>query len=108
MRIALASFVLMASLVGSVTASCPLGDVNKDCQVDLQDLSLLAEQWLAPPDSSVDLNGDDSINMVDLALLAESWHEAGIAIVINEVLASNATTTKDPQGQYDDWIELYN
>jgi hypothetical protein len=108
MRIALASFVLMASLVGSVTASCPLGDVNKDCQVDLQDLSLLAEQWLAPPDSSVDLNGDDSVNMVDLALLAESWHEAGIAIVINEVLASNATTTKDPQGQYDDWIELYN
>ncbi len=108
MRIALASFVLTASLVSSVTASCPLGDVNKDCQVDLQDLSLLAEQWLAPPDSSVDLNGDDSVNMVDLTLLADNWYRAGIPLVINEVLTSNATITKDPQGQYDDWIEIYN
>ncbi len=29
-------------------------------------------------------------------------------IVINEVLASNATVGADPQGEYDDWIELYN
>jgi len=29
-------------------------------------------------------------------------------IVINEVLASNRSTNRDPQRQYDDWIELYN
>ena len=29
-------------------------------------------------------------------------------IVINELLASNSTGTKDEKGQYDDWIELYN
>ncbi len=29
-------------------------------------------------------------------------------VVINEVLASNSHTGTDPQGQYDDWIELYN
>ena len=29
-------------------------------------------------------------------------------IVLNEIMASNATTQKDPSGQYDDWIELYN
>jgi hypothetical protein len=29
-------------------------------------------------------------------------------VVINEVLASNSNTTKDPQNEYDDWIELYN
>ena len=29
-------------------------------------------------------------------------------MVINEVLASNGHTLTDPQGQYDDWIELYN
>ena len=29
-------------------------------------------------------------------------------VVINEVLASNASTLADPQGEYDDWIELYN
>jgi len=29
-------------------------------------------------------------------------------IVINEILASNRTTNRDPQRQYEDWIELYN
>ncbi len=30
------------------------------------------------------------------------------AVVINEVLASNATTNADEDGDYEDWIELYN
>ena len=29
-------------------------------------------------------------------------------VLINEVLASNATTHPDPQGQYDDWVEIIN
>jgi hypothetical protein len=29
-------------------------------------------------------------------------------IRINEVMASNDTRVADPQGEYDDWIELYN
>ena len=29
-------------------------------------------------------------------------------IVINEIMASNTKTAKDPLGEYDDWIELYN
>jgi len=29
-------------------------------------------------------------------------------IVINEVMADNTTTIRDPQGEYDDWIELRN
>ena len=33
---------------------------------------------------------------------------ASPALLINEVMASNSTTAKDPQGQYDDWVELYN
>jgi len=32
----------------------------------------------------------------------------GISVAINEVMASNGATKPDPQGQYDDWIELYN
>jgi hypothetical protein len=31
-----------------------------------------------------------------------------ISVVINEVMASNGTTKPDPQGQFDDWIEIYN
>jgi len=29
-------------------------------------------------------------------------------VVINELMARNATTIADPQGEYDDWIELFN
>jgi len=34
--------------------------------------------------------------------------EKGVALVINEVMASNNTTKPDPQGQFDDWIEIHN
>ncbi len=30
------------------------------------------------------------------------------SIVINELMASNLTYSADPQGQFDDWVELYN
>jgi hypothetical protein len=33
---------------------------------------------------------------------------AGRSLYLNEVMAANSTTIKDPQGQYDDWIELHN
>ena len=29
-------------------------------------------------------------------------------VVINELMASNGATLRDGQGQYDDWVELYN
>lgn len=31
-----------------------------------------------------------------------------LPLVINELMASNSTYLQDPQGQYDDWIEIYN
>ncbi|MGE5295232.1 MAG: CotH kinase family protein [Solirubrobacterales bacterium] len=33
---------------------------------------------------------------------------AGAGVVINEVMAKNVATLADPQGEYDDWIELKN
>ncbi len=41
-------------------------------------------------------------------LAADPWPETGIPLVINEFMASNTSVIRDPQGQYDDWIELYN
>jgi hypothetical protein len=74
----------------------------------MEDLSLMAERWLEPPESTADLNGDDCVDMLDFGLFAEDWHEAGIPLVINEVLVSNASIMPDPQGEYEDWIEIYN
>ncbi|MDI6451203.1 lamin tail domain-containing protein [Anaerobaca lacustris] len=32
----------------------------------------------------------------------------GVSVVLNELQASNVQTVKDPQGEYEDWIELHN
>ncbi len=45
-------------------------------------------------------------SLTDFALSAD--HQTDITLVINELMASNGSTIKDPQGQYDDWIEIYN
>jgi len=58
---------------------------------------------------AVYLNSNNMINTANLALLADPpSREGGTSIVINEFMASNNSSIQDPQGQYDDWIELYN
>jgi hypothetical protein len=39
---------------------------------------------------------------------AEQGDQAGTPLAINELMASNSSVIPDPQGQYDDWIEIYN
>jgi len=41
-------------------------------------------------------------------VVADIWQETGVPLVINEFMASNGNSVRDPQGQYDDWIEIYN
>ena len=94
-------------------AVCPAGDLNGDCKVNFLDISLFAEQWLEPSDISsepnyADLDGVGGVNMSDFALLSKHWHEIGNPLVINELMASNSKCCMDPQGEYDDWIEIYN
>jgi hypothetical protein len=43
-----------------------------------------------------------------IAYLTGSANAAEIPLAINELMASNNTTIQDPQGQYDDWIEIHN
>jgi len=115
MKISLLSLVLGVALLGfpmeslrTVKADCPIGDLNGDCQVNFLDIKVFAEQWLVPPESSADLDRDDEVDMSDFALLAEQWHQRGIPLAINEFMASNSSFIRDPQGQYDDWVEIYN
>jgi hypothetical protein len=112
-RLLLHALILSIFLVGSIHAGCPAGDLNSDCQIDFLDVQIFAGQWLEPsgsgPESNIaDLDGADGVNMSDLALLVRNWHQAGIPLVINELMASNDNTIRDPQGHYDDWIEIYN
>ncbi|MFH1718007.1 MAG: dockerin type I domain-containing protein, partial [Planctomycetota bacterium] len=104
------SVFCLLSETGSVRGNCPPADLNGDCRVDVGDLGVFAEQWLEPSGtcsgkSCADLDGEDGVNLADFALLSRNWLEAGVPLVINEVMASNTSSTRDPQGQYDDWIE---
>jgi hypothetical protein len=54
---------------------------------------------------------DSSLRFVLLsafAILLWAASSSHAAVVINEIMASNAATLADPQGDFDDWIELYN
>jgi hypothetical protein len=48
------------------------------------------------------------LGLVIAASLAGSVSAAETSLVINEFMASNGNCIQDPQGQYDDWIEIYN
>ena len=117
MKTLLPVLALILSSVGSVLADCPVGDLNGDCEVNLEDLSVFAEQWLGPPGPPrrTDLNGDDDVDVVDLALLAENWREIRTALVISEFMAVNGSKLPlsrgellDEDGDSADWIEIYN
>ena len=86
-----------------------LGDLNGNNKVNWQDLVLFAAQWLGPQRSPADLNARDGVNMADFAILANNWREGeGAILIINELLARNDFGVTDPQGEHEDWIEIYN
>ncbi len=95
-------------LTSAAWAICPPGDLDRNCRVDAVDLAILGDAWLAPPDSPADLDGDDKVDLRDFALVAADWRASGIPLFINEFLASNTKTNEDPQGETDDWVEIYN
>jgi hypothetical protein len=45
---------------------------------------------------------------VDAGLSAGNQPAGNINLVINELMASNTATFRDKQGEYDDWLEIYN
>ncbi len=78
MKISLISLVSTSFLAGSVQADCPVGDLNRDCKVNLFDFASLAENWLQE-EPNLPLG----------------------SVVINEVMAHS-------HAEAPDWIELYN
>jgi hypothetical protein len=73
--ISLVPIIFMAALA---LADCPVGDLNRDCKVDLFDFALMAESWL-------DIEPNLPFGTV----------------IINEIMTHS-------HGTIPDWIELYN
>ncbi len=99
-----------ASAAVKITVAQPLfGDFNGDNKVNWRDLVVFANQWLDPAGSPVDLDITRGVEFRDFAITARNWRIGeGSTLVINEILARNDLGSKDPQGEYEDWIELYN
>ena len=109
-------YLLLISIftVSAPAAIYPTGDLNQNYVVDIQDLLIFAEQWLdftgcTPPDCA-ELDGIGPVTIFDFSILAANWLEDyGLPLAINEFMASNNSTSgiSDPQGEFDDWIEIY-
>ncbi|MCH8153302.1 MAG: hypothetical protein IH830_13130 [Planctomycetes bacterium] len=50
----------------------PLGDLDRDCTVGINDLLLLLQQW-GMTNSPADLNGDGTVGILDLLILLANW-----------------------------------
>lgn len=60
----------------TVTPLGPLGDLNNDGEVDIEDLFLLLGEWgtcADPDDCPADLNGDGEVDIEDLFILLGNW-----------------------------------
>ena len=56
---------------------------------------------------SIDMDMVEPSDMMDTADMVDS-SVIGPSVVINELMADNDNTLADPQGDYDDWLELHN
>ncbi|MFH1370812.1 MAG: lamin tail domain-containing protein [Planctomycetota bacterium] len=103
-------------LAGSANAGlCPPADLNADCRVNLDDLDIFVDQWLDPgecegEESCANFDGLNGVDFLDFSFLIDFWRAFGPSLVINEFMASNSSDSgiSDPQGDFDDWIEIYN
>lgn len=99
-----------ADATARITVVKPIaGDFTGDDKVNWRDLQLFVEQWLDASGGPADLDASGRVNFRDFALAMGNWRIGeGPTLVINEILARNDLGGKDPQGEYEDWIELYN
>lgn len=112
------SIILILVFIFAVSAQAdlyPVGDLNQDFSVDIDDLMIFAEQWMdesgCVPPNCAELDGLDGVTMSDFSMMSVNWLEDyGLPLVINEFMAANNSDSgiADPQGDYDDWLEIYN
>lgn len=59
---------------------------------------------MTKPGETMDMTGTDDASITD----TDDAAMTGPSVVINELMADNDNIHADPQGDYDDWLELYN
>ena len=107
--------VILILTASTFAGWCPSADLNGNCWVNIYDLKILADQWLGAESceetaTCADFDGLNGVNFNDFAFFANQWQTHGSMLFINEFMASNSSASgiHDSQGDYDDWIEIYN
>ena len=120
LKVSLLLLVLVTFLAGSSDVfSYIAGDLDGNNSVNIQDLRILAWEWLDPDclisGCKAELDDIDGVNMGDFALLANNWGEGELHLLISEFLADNSSQEPleygellDGDNQSSDWIEIYN
>ncbi|MCK4999163.1 MAG: lamin tail domain-containing protein [Anaerohalosphaera sp.] len=105
----IACFTLLFSFNGLLFAQCPDGDINGDCTVNIEDIFMLADQWLDEPgcvndpNLCADIFGQDGVNFGDFNVIANNWLRTGTAVYINEIHYNPDLPTDALE-----FVELYN
>ena len=88
----------------TIEGQLAIGDVNRDGQVSILDLVLVARHFgeTVPANSEVDINGDGLINILDLILVAQ--HMGGSTAAAPSMLAVDGIEGLDPV-MIQAWIE---
>ena len=88
----------------TIEGQLAIGDVNRDGQVSILDLVLVARHFgeTVPANSEVDINGDGLINILDLILVAQ--HMGGSTAAAPSILAVDGIEGLDPV-MIQAWIE---
>jgi lysophospholipase L1-like esterase len=78
----------------AVTAASRLaGDINGSGSVGIEDITVLAQQWLGTPaEPYADLNDDDDVNLADFAVVSAYWLDSADAVY----KGSQSGTTYEP------------
>ncbi|MYC74413.1 T9SS type A sorting domain-containing protein, partial [Candidatus Poribacteria bacterium] len=80
-----------------VAGQLAMGDVNRDGQVSILDIILIAQQLgkTVPPHSAVDVNGDGTVSILDIILVAQHLGES-IAAAAPSILTMDDIHRLDP------------
>ena len=100
---------------GAVRAGYPSGTLEEDSLVVREDLYATTDERFAQAQSLREVDGADTADVAGPPTDGpptdgppKDGPTTSDGVVINELLASNVSYVADPQGEFDDWIELYN
>jgi len=98
---------LFFCLVSSSEAGYTFRNSNTGRRLNLRNNRLFAKQFPAHLERPILLDSNKA-GTHNFNLLAEQQDLLQTPLVINEFMASNVSCFEDPEGQCDDWIEIYN